>query len=488
MIASVYDVRTGYLIAGIVFTIMPVITWALLRREQARSVDHWSAGGLVLSLGLYLVGLRGELPDALTFGLANVLVLLGNLLHLHALRLEAGKPNRLGWLAFLALLLPGIKELLRFTWPDPNLHPAFAFAYLAVVTACITHIAWDLARQESADSPRWIALVHATAFAIFAARLLLAALGWTNIGGTDQGAGGLATTVVVIFVAIISNVAMVGLYMERFQRRAIQARALEERGRALSEMADQIAYLDRQRSMSEMAGAIAHELGQPVTGILMDCRSLSKGLNEPQQRPETLRSIASSLEEQAERMRLILSGIRNFIKPSRPQLEPSELGELAHAVAGILGPSLGSQPVDLRIVVESPSPLVMGDKTQLSQVILNLLRNAAEARVADRRLQIRLEITSSKTHALVRIEDNGCGLSETQLASFATPFVTSKTDGMGIGLAISRQIITAHGGAMQAHRPASGQGLLVTLELPLAEASNRSGWQGAKGIQMREGW
>ena len=122
LLLDIYHVQTAFLIAAMVFTIMPMITWFSLLREKSRAVNVWTAGSLVTSVGLYLIGLRDQIPDPVSYGVGVIFTLLGNALHLQALNMEDGARHR-GWPWLIAALTIGcIKEWVRVENPDTQAH------------------------------------------------------------------------------------------------------------------------------------------------------------------------------------------------------------------------------------------------------------------------------------------------------------------------------------------------------------------------------
>ena len=466
MILELYHVRTAFLIAAMVFTIMPLITWVSLLREKSRAVNVWTAGSLTTSAGLYLIGLRYEIPDVFSFALGVMLALLGNALHLQALNLEDGGQRRSWpWIAG-ALTVGLIKEWVRLEAPDSQWHFMLGYGCLVIIWSRSAYVAWHVSRVENSRAAQWVAGMHLIAVLIFAWRFSRSGLGMSEGNAIEQGFDGILTTLTVIFISIITHVAIIGLYLERAHRKAMQAELERERNRLNAELTSEIASLDRQRSMGELAAGLAHELGQPITGLIMDSGALQHALKRTELRTQELASIAQSMAGQAERASQILQGIRGFIQPSSTHFTTVNLVDVVHRVINLLEPWITHRNIDVSISTPPQGALMQGDAVQLSQVLLNLMRNSIQARRPDLHLRLTIRIELTPGHVSLTLEDNGRGMSDEQLRQFGTPFWTTKSDGMGIGIAISRRIIAHHEGTLTAQHPASGSGLSLVMRFP----------------------
>lgn len=141
LLLDIYHVQTAFLIAAMVFTIMPMITWFSLLREKSRAVNVWTAGSLVTSVGLYLIGLRDQIPDPVSYGVGVIFTLLGNALHLQALNMEDGARHR-GWPWLIAALTIGcIKEWVRVENPDTQAHFLLGYGCLIIIWSQSTYYA-----------------------------------------------------------------------------------------------------------------------------------------------------------------------------------------------------------------------------------------------------------------------------------------------------------------------------------------------------------
>ncbi len=259
---------------------------------------------------------------------------------------------------------------------------------------------------------------------------------------------------------------VVGVGVDVTERR----RREEEERRRLSEAA----HVFRLCAVGEMATQVAHELNQPLAAVAnfaeAGLRLLQRG--ESGEVAEALRAIAAEARRAGE----IIRRIRRFVRKAEHQHEPLALDALVQEALALVRAEARWRRATLEPELER-GLLVQGDRVLLEQVVLNLVRNALEA--VEGRAQGRVRVAVRRTEgwqAEVSVEDNGPGLGGRDVERLFEAFYTTKAEGVGLGLAISRSIVEAHGGRLEA-ASAPGGGARFTFRLPLCagEASCASG-------------
>ena len=204
-------------------------------------------------------------------------------------------------------------------------------------------------------------------------------------------------------------------------------------------------------TMGEMATTLAHELNQPLTvisGSAQFCLDrLRSGTGEREQLLDSVEQVA----EQAERANEIVRRVRGFIRKQEPESRAADLNDIIHDIADLLHFDAREHGAALELDLAVPLPQVILDPIQIQQVILNLAHNAMEAMNAVKPSQRRLDIRTSEGPSgvvQVAVHDQGHGIAPEALEKVFDPFFTTRTDGLGMGLAISRSIIEAHGGRL----------------------------------------
>lgn len=253
---------------------------------------------------------------------------------------------------------------------------------------------------------------------------------------------------------------------------------LTERQRSeahLQGIQDELARLARLSELGEMASMLAHELNQPLAAIANYTQGCVRLLNRPAgASSEEMRDALEETARQSLRAGGIIRHLREFVTRSdseRLLLNIRELIEEAGSLALIGSREQNVQSI-FKFAAETEDVLV--DRVQFQQVLINLMRNAMEAmRDGDRRELTVQTSSDGDGHVVIEVADTGPGISDEIAARLFQPFVTSKTNGMGIGLSISRRIIKAHGGTISASRNSQG-GATFRISLPVAarEADN----------------
>jgi len=238
---------------------------------------------------------------------------------------------------------------------------------------------------------------------------------------------------------------------------ALRARAERKRAEeALHQAREELAHVTRVTTLGELAASIAHEVNQPLAAITADANACLHWLEADRPDLDRVRETLAAVVADADRAAEVITRIRALLSRSSVPHQPCDLGGVIRDVLLLVGPELGRQGITIEPSLATDLPPVMGDRVQLQQVLLNLLVNAAEA-VRDvpperRRLVVRstFEQRDDGSWAVVAVEDAGVGFREEQAARLFEAFYTTKPDGLGMGLSISRSIIDGHRGRLWA--------------------------------------
>jgi len=237
-------------------------------------------------------------------------------------------------------------------------------------------------------------------------------------------------------------------------------------------------HLARVSSLGELAGSLAHELNQPLTAIVSNTQAASRYLRTTPPDLQELREILIDVAKDACRASAIVRRIRALIRREPTCYAPIDLREALEEAMAIIGTKAMTQGIRLICQVDEGMPAVTGDRVQVQQVLLNLLLNAIDATSAAGRANApaarlpndrRVVVHASKHAGMawIAVRDWGCGIPEADLASVFEPFMTSKPNGLGLGLSICRTIVAQHGGTLEARRNADA-GMTFAFSLPYA--------------------
>jgi two-component system sensor kinase FixL len=214
----------------------------------------------------------------------------------------------------------------------------------------------------------------------------------------------------------------------------------------------ELAHVLRLGTMGEMAAGLAHEINQPLSAIVSFARGCTRRLRSGIAEVGTLLDPIEEIAKQAMRANEIVQRLLLFVRKQKPARELASVDDLAQEVTHLLAGEARQCGVNLRLELASNLPQVEVDRIQIEQVILNLVRNALEATQKspnqDPLLVIRTELDDR--YVAVAVVDQGEGLTAEQAERVFEPFFTTKKSGLGMGLAISRSIVRAHGGRISA--------------------------------------
>ena len=224
----------------------------------------------------------------------------------------------------------------------------------------------------------------------------------------------------------------------------------------------------------EMTSAMAHELNQPVTALSNYLRAAQVILERPDRDERLLDATLNKAADEAQRAARVVQQLREFFRRGATNMASVDVSTLVAEVVETVRSRATLAEVQLEVVVPADLPPLDADRTQLAMVLHNLLVNAIEAIVAggaERRV-VRVELTDPGDAVRIVVDDSGPGIAPEIESTMFEPFATSKPEGMGLGLAISRTLVRAHGGDLAAERLPGG-GTRFVLSLPRATEDAR---------------
>ena len=247
---------------------------------------------------------------------------------------------------------------------------------------------------------------------------------------------------------------------------------------------DEMAHTARLITLGELASGIAHEINQPLAAVVNYANASQRYLQTLGDNPQARERVAQGLERinlHANHASQVIKRLRGFLRKGRRTLQALDVREVAAQAVSLCAWEAHEQQVMIEQDVPDILPLVFADRVLLEQVLLNLLRNAIDAN-REQHLQqpssITLRVQSHDAHWLhISVQDQGPGVSAEQFEQLFTPFYTSKPDGLGLGLSMSRSIIEGFAGELDACRQA--EGLLLTCRLPMMGSLTQQQKQGA---------
>jgi two-component system NtrC family sensor kinase len=239
-------------------------------------------------------------------------------------------------------------------------------------------------------------------------------------------------------------------------------RKVEERTREIEKIQNQLFQSEKLASIGKLAAGVAHEINNPLTGILTNSSLMLEDLPENDPRREDVQTIVS----ETMRCRKIVKGLLDFARQTKPEKKAININQIVEASVALVENQASFHSVRIIRNFDPSLPETMVDKDQMQQVCINILLNAAEAMPRGGDLRIETGFDATGNAVVVRFKDTGAGMPREVVDKIFDPFFTTKHSGTGLGLAISYGIIERHGGTI-AVESEPGKGSTFTVRLPV---------------------
>ena len=252
-----------------------------------------------------------------------------------------------------------------------------------------------------------------------------------------------------------------------------ERRAAEEKLRKAQEA---LAHVTRLTTLGELSASIAHEINQPLAAIVNNANASLVLLSDREPNLDEVQAALKDVVNDVERASAIVERVRRMSRRSAQQQTPCRIHEIVDNVVALATRMSVQRSVAIDTEIPSSLPPVLGDRVQLEQVLLNLVVNAmdamSEVEPSERRVEVRAitEAEEGRQSVTVRVADHGVGLKPEEIPRLFEAFYTTKPAGLGLGLAISRSIVEAHGGRLWAE-PTREKGAVFAFRIPAAQAA-----------------
>jgi signal transduction histidine kinase len=262
------------------------------------------------------------------------------------------------------------------------------------------------------------------------------------------------------------------------------AESLSERDAKLREQHEQLLKSERLATVGRMTSLITHELRNPLSSINLNSEMLQETLIERGigADDDEVMPLLETITDEVDRLRDITEEYLVYARLPSPHLEPTNLKDVVESLIDFHAFEWAQADVDVALEVADELVPVMADANQLRQALLNIIKNAIEVSPAGTQVDVEISIDRAHKghpHAVVRVEDEGPGITQEQQAQIFEPFFTTKSNGTGLGLAMTQQIIEEHHGtiglAAPSERTHRGHGAAFVIRLPLKASAHGSG-------------
>jgi C4-dicarboxylate-specific signal transduction histidine kinase len=273
-----------------------------------------------------------------------------------------------------------------------------------------------------------------------------------------------------LFFGAIVMVAWYALDLQATNDKLVAERQDRERAEAaLRETQNELVRAARITTAAELMASIAHEVNQPLAAVVANGQAALNWLQHSPPALEQTRDSIAAVVVAGERAAQVVGRIRHLMSKSAPILGSVDVNEVVADVITLMRAALTKRDIVVRCHLDPALPLILGDRIQLQQLIMNLFNNASDAMadVTDRIRELTvLTRTSEAGHVTVTVADSGRGFSAADATKLFQPFYTTKQDGMGMGLTICATIVASHGGRIQTS-PRSPCGAIFQVDLPI---------------------
>jgi signal transduction histidine kinase len=231
----------------------------------------------------------------------------------------------------------------------------------------------------------------------------------------------------------------------------------------------ELAHFNRYSTAGELTASIAHELNQPLGAILTNVETLQLMLKSPAPDMNEIGEIADDIRRDDQRASEVILRLRNMLRKAPPKMTVVDLNAIVRDTILTLSPFATARKFDLKAVIFSEPLPIKGDEVQIQQVLVNLIVNAADAMSSVSRSERTVTISTARDDgfAEVSVSDAGPGIGHDKLKEVFEPFVSTKPQGMGMGLSIARTIVEAHDGLIWAESKIGG-GAVFRFRFPLS--------------------
>jgi signal transduction histidine kinase len=483
--------QTIILMICMVYLVMHAVIWFALSEQRDAQVILWSVSGLLSGLAIIPLAARGAVSEPVFFYLGQVPMVLGNAGRCLALRMFFGevKPSAvifylLSSLIFLALIIGGYEAGVA----DQHLQLLF-FSFYAVILLDYFFVGY---RLKGARRSLGCDLLMGAGLGLSLSQGVRA-IGVALVGpDSDIYAPSIDQYVMVLgqFICIpLANIGFLRIFLEERERRRLAAErqlaSAEERELLLARHQKQLDSLLREReeiirqltlsnktaSMGALVASLAHELNQPLCSIRLNTQLVERKMRQTDADATELQRLLGAVKSENQRAADIIVKLRKLFENRSDALSHFDLNRLIHDCVDLVTPRARAFEIRLQVSL-TPHISLMGDQTQLQQVILNLLNNATDALRDSLRdspaseRTIRVETSASDGWLLIKVEDNGIGIAEDSRQSVFELFKSTKADGMGVGLWLSKTVVNAHRGDIR-FTSEVGKGTCFEVWLPL---------------------
>ena len=457
--------HTTLFVAAALYFILPLNVLWILWTHRSASIYYWCVGSLCACFGILFLGFRAHLPFLITFHAANTLILCSFVFWAQSIKylLKSPWPHR-SVLAMVALAFVYYSAGYLFLEPFVRgLAVRLALGVLAI------YVAW-LALRIYQQSKSHNALIIGAAYTITGIALFT----FLFAGGPSSHPSPFSNTwnasflaITALLMAAAGHFSYVGMILDDTKLEQTQKKTEAYVISHFQQLKKKMASLETQHRLRLVAGSLAHELNQPLTVILTHSQIISRALASQKAHPEALTVMLDKIAHNIHRVSSILDRIRTIHRAQPEPFTTIDINECIATALEQLQDLIERHHIQVKWTGQMPAPDALGDAVQISQVLVNLCRNAIQAMTNVHPRVLHIQTSTSASLSTIQISDTGPGMPFNPLEKLKEPFYQSSHQGLGMGLIISQMIIERHQGGMRfTNQPSPGDGLTVSIDIP----------------------
>lgn len=466
------DYATVFRVSGLLFMLMPAITWLLLGKPRRGAALLWCVGGILAGLSVGLISLRGYFSDFWSYNVAQPMYLACFLVLAQSLRLDIQRAWP--WLWIVAVV--GVYALvIALGFEDKRSQDLAVLVRLvnSVGLTALTLSAFSLARQERSRNVWFITC----GYALMTISMLVTA------AATMQGQISLHSLHASVYSAILGGVSLVtlllsymgylGLAVERSSQQNMELRQAQLQAQQWRERSRALTLLDRQHTLDILANSLGHAILQPLTATLLHLQMARRVLQSESPDMTLVRKMLAQVVLGVNRSSSQVASIRNFLRPLPTDTGQVVLQSVIQDAHGLLCQELMYQGVAFRITMPTAHVLVQAEQLPLTQALVQVLRNAMKALQGQPDARIEVVLQTSAQEAWVEVHDSGPGFPAQVLRQDFVGAAPPLDVLVGQGLFMTQSILTQFEGHL-ALGNAEGGGAKVRLTLPFLAETRKS--------------
>ncbi len=462
------------------------VIWFALSEQRNVQVRLWCSSGLLSGVAIVFLSLRAQVGEFLFMYVAQFLMLAGNMGRCVALRLFLPEPAR------PAIIAHTIVALTYFVWltsayeagtPDGPLSVMF-FGFYAIVCLDYFLVGYLLSPRLQTLGPRLLMIGGLCFSSSLGIKTILVMTGLGAEGIYEHGPDQYVMIAGQFIAITLVNIGFLRIFLDLREQKNLETerslaaaeaqadllqRHREELQTLLTEREEiirQLTLSNKTAGMGALVASLAHELNQPLCAIQLNAQLVERKLNSPEIDVGGARKFLDSVIMDNRRAANIITKLRHMFEHAEESQGLIRFDDLVRDTLALVQPRALDEKVTVQVHLSSGLK-IHGDPTQLQQVILNLLNNALDALASSSVSGKQIEVITENVEGrlILHVRDNGIGIPEEMKSSVFELFKTSKAQGMGVGLWLSRTVINAHRGEIR-FSSRQGEGTHFEVALP----------------------